>query len=330
MGSWTLGHSRRSSSRALEKRLITAMLVGVAKVALCAPVEMPGSLTDKNVAHSVGEATQRWDVEYLGHGESPVYADGSNWRFRARDRATGATRTFRSGTETGYFVLARTYESLALIGADVGSGVWGFTVYDLEAERKVVEFWGAFPHLSPDNRYLVYRKVQRRRQFFDPTTKIVDFGQELNGLEVATATASQGIGEVVFPRSPTAGRSELDGAYGSVVTVSEFDHVAWDMDNGTFYFTATDRTGHLNLVVLGVAAAKVACYVPLTTGKLRSEYLEVKRVTPTGLALQSAGTVVVTTLNGFGVRSVHEIALREACWEQSQEFAESLDRSGQR
>ena len=300
---------------------MAAMLVAVVDAAFSATVEMPGSLTDKDVVHSVGDASQRWDVEYLGNEGSLVYADGSNWRFRATERATGATKTFRSGTESGYFVLARTYESLVLIGADVGSGTWGFTVYDLETDRKQVEFWAGFPHLSPDNRYLVYQKALGRRQRFDPTTRIVDFGRPI---EVAIESVWQGIGDVVFPGPPPAGRAGLDGAYGRVVIGSPFDHVAWDMDVGTLYFTATDRTGHLNLVALRLEGARIVCYVPLSTATLRGEHVEEKRVWPTAVAMQSSGTVVVTTLDGLGVRSAHEIALREACWEQSQEFAKSL------
>lgn len=297
---------------------MTAMLIAVVDVGLCAAVEMPGSLTDKDALHSVGEAAQRWKVEYLGDAESPVYADGSNWRFRATERVTGATKTFRSGTEAGYFVLVRTYNSLVLIGADVGSGTWGFTVFDLEADRKLAEFWGAFPHLSPDNRYLVYRKALRRRQRFDPTTKVVDFGRPM-GLEPATTSVWQGIGDVVFPRSPP-GRPGLDGAYGSVVTYSHFDHVAWDMETGTFYFTTTDRTGHLSLAVLRLASPEIACYVPLTTAKMRSEHVQEKRVGVGGVALRSPGTVAVTTQDGLGVRSIHEITLREACRDQAKSW----------
>ena len=181
--------------------LMAAMLVAVVDVAFCATVQMPGSLTDEHVLHSMGDAAQRWDVEYLEDAQSPVWADGSNWRFRATERATGASRTFRSGTERGHFVLARTYESLALIGADLGSGTWGFTVYDLEADKKLVEFPAGFPHLSPDNRYLVYRKALNRRHRFDPTTKLVDFGRPM-GLEAPIESVWQGIGDIVFPGQP--------------------------------------------------------------------------------------------------------------------------------
>lgn len=333
---------------------MTAALAAVAEAALCAAVEKPGSsddrnvpfhtveyyrsidlpgtLGDRNVTHSVGPAAQRWDVEYVEHladGEAPVYANGSNWQFRATERATGETRTFRSGTEMGWFVLAHTYESLVLIGADIGSGRWGFTIYDLEGDRKVVEFWAAYPHLSPDNRYLVYRKMLGRHQTFDPTIKLVDFGQGANGLEAAADAPSwwegAGIGDVVFPQPPPAGRPELAGAYGSVVTGSGFDHdVAWDMDNGTLYFTATDRADHLNLVVFRIAARRIACYVPISSSSLHSEYREKKWVHPTGVVLRSSRTVVVSTENVFGVRSSHEIALGEACFRQSPEFVELL------
>ena len=72
---------------------MAAMLTVLVEAAFCATVRMPGSLTDEDVLHSMGDAAQRWSVEYLEDAESPVWADGSNWRFRAKERATGATRT---------------------------------------------------------------------------------------------------------------------------------------------------------------------------------------------------------------------------------------------
>ena len=302
---------------------MAAMLTVLVEAAFCATVRMPGSLTDEDVLHSMGDAAQRWSVEYLEDAESPVWADGSNWRFRAKERATGATRTFRSGTESGYFVLARTYDSLALIGADIGSGTWGFTVYDLEADKRLVEFPAGFPHLSPDNRYLVYRKWFGRRARFDPTIKLVDFARPL-GLGETIGIQYQGIGDVVFPEAAPAERPELGRAYGSVVIGSPFDDVAWNMEIGALYFTATDRTGHLNLVVLRLETAEIACYVPLTTATLRGEHVPEKRLSPKGVSLRSSSTVVVTTRDGMNVRSAHEIDLHTACWEQSREFTDSL------
>ena len=287
-------------------------MIAVGAEVLCASVEMPGSLTREDTVHSIGAEAQRWEVDYLAQDERPAYANGSNWEFRAS--SGGVTKTFVSGTKMGYFVLVRTYESLALIGANLGSGRWGFTLYDLEAERKLVEFWAAFPHLSPDNRYLVYRKIQFRGRPFDLEIRVVDFAEDWSGVDMAPVTPREGIGEVVFPRPPPRGRPELEGAYGSTVTHSRFDHVAWDTDNGTLYFTATDRTGHLNLVALQLEPApRAVCYVPLTSGRLHSEYFDQRWVNPTGVLLRSSDAITVTTADGFGVSSDHNIALREAC-----------------
>ena len=306
---------------------MTATLAVVAEAVVCATVQMPGSLTNEDVAHSVGEAAQRWEVEFL----ASTHADVGDWRFRATERATGETRTFSSDTETsGFFVLARTYESLALIGADGGSGTWVFTIYDIEADKKVFEFWAAFPHLSPDNRYLAYHKWQGRWQSFDPTIKIVDLGRGADSLEVADVYFDEGIGEVAFPSPAPAGRPELAGAYGRAVTYSWFDQVAWDMDNGMLYFLGTDRAGCLNLVAYRLAEGRIACRVPLTSRVLPTEYFEGRQAWqhPTGIALRSSGTVVVTTGTGSswsGLRSTYEVGLREACSTQSPEFVESLE-----
>ncbi len=324
--------TRRLGSRA-SRCALTATLAVVAEAAVCATVQMPGSLTNEDVAHSVGEAAQRWEVEFLASTE----ADMGDWRFRATERATGETRTFSSGPETGgFFVLARTYESLALIGADGGSGTWVFTVYDIEADRKVVEFWAFFPHLSPDNRYLAYRKWQGRWQSFDPTIKIVDLGRGAGSLEVADVDYFEGvgylegIGEVVFPSPAPAGRPELAGAYGRAVTYSWFHRVAWDMDNGMLYFVGTDRAGCLNLVAYRLGERRIACRVPLVSDVLPTEYFEGRQEWQflTGIALRSSGTVVVTTDTGSswsGVRSTYEVELREACSTQSPGFVESLE-----
>ena len=286
-----------------------------AKGVLCATVEMPGSLTREDALHSIGAKAHLWDVEYVAQGERPEYANGSNWQFRAS--SAGGTKTFKSGTELGYFVLTRTYESLVLIGADLGSGGWGFTLYDLEAERKLVEFWAAFPHLSPNNRYLVYRKFEFRGRPFYPEIKVIDFAEDWSGIDMDSVTPSEGIGEVVFPRAPPPERPELEGAYGSTVTTSRFDHVAWDLDNGTMYFPATDRTGHLNLVALQLEPVpRAVCYVPLTVGSLRSEYVDQRYVNPAGVFLRSPNAITVTTVDGYGVSSDHHISLQRACLEQ--------------
>ena len=306
--------------RALISVLTTAMIIIGAETAPGALPPMSGSLTVEDAVHSVGAEAQQWHVEYFGQDERP-YANGSNWEFRAS--AGEITKTFKSGTEIGDFVLVRTYKSLALIGADVGSGAWGFTLYDLEAERKLVEFWAGFPHLSPDNRYLVYRKFQNRRDPFYPEVKIIDLAEDWSDVDMNLVRRREGIGEVVFPRPPPAGRPELEGAYGygSTVEASPFNHVAWDMDNGTLYFTGTDRTGHLNLVTLRLGPTpRAVCYVPLTIGRLRSEYFDPKWVHPTGVILRSPDTVTVTTSGINGVNSDHNVPLRvalnEGCLEQ--------------
>ncbi len=305
--------------------VLTTALAAFAPAALCATVELSGSLTNEDVAHSVGEAAQRWEVEFLGGGGDPVYADGSNWQFRATERASGATKTFRSGTELGFFVLARTYESRVLIGADLGAGVWGFSVYNLEQDRKVVEFWASSPHLSPDNRYLVYRNWSGRQERFDPTIRLLDLSSYITGIVEGPADRQE-LGVVVFPRPPAADKPELYGSYGHTITESWFDQVAWDMDNEVLYLTGTDRSGCLNLIAYGLAEKKIACYLPLTNSKLPTEYFDDKQLTPTGIALQSPYTVVVTTLgSSFGVRSTHEISLRSACGKQNREFVESLE-----
>lgn len=269
----------------------------------------------------------RWHVEFVGEKafQAAPAATGDNWEFRATLLASGTTKIFKSGTEQGWFIDVRSYGGLALVDTDVGSGARGFTLYDLEADRKVVEFYAGHPHISPDGRYLVYRRFMRRIDPFRPQIKIVDLAGRFDGLEVDGATAARGIGEVVFPPAPPTDRPDLAGAYGTTVNSYVFEHVAWDMENGVFYFTAADRTGHLNLVALLLEPSpRVACYVPLTHSRLNGEYFDVGKVNPQGVAVQPPGTVVVTTRNGFGVVSDHRVSLRKACWHQSQAFSEAF------
>ena len=64
-----------------------------------------------------------------------------------------------------------------------------------------------------------------------------------------------------------------------------------------------------------------------TSGTEMGWFLDVRSYEGVALvdtAVPSPGTVVVTTANGFGVRSEHNVDLREACWEQDQEYAESV------
>ncbi len=273
--------------------------------------------------HSEPASPTGWKVDYLG-GRSPrEYANGNNWEFRATHPESGETKIFRSGTKMGYFIAARTYQSTVLIGADLGSGVWGFTIYDLDAERKVHEFWAHFPHLSPDDRHLVYRKFYRRNERMDPTVLVVDLGRELG--EVGMADPSEGIGVAVFPPTVPDSRPEHAAAYGTTVTGFLFDHVAWDMEHKVLYFTASDRSGHLNLVVVPLEPSpRAACYVPLTAKRLHGEYFDEKKVVPKNISLPSPGTVKVITSNGFGVSSEHNVDLREACWRQDQAYAERV------
>lgn len=67
---------------------------------------------------------------------------------------------------------------------DVGSGARGFTIYDPEADRKVVEFHTVFPHVSPDGRYLVYRKFMSRANAVRPQVKVIDLDRDLASLDV--------------------------------------------------------------------------------------------------------------------------------------------------
>ena len=273
--------------------------------------------------HPEPNSPTAWKVDYLGVRNPPQYANGNNWQFRATHPESGETKVFRSGTEMGYFITARTYQSTVLIGADLGSGVWGFTIFELDAERKVHEFWAHFPHLSPDNRHLVYRKFYRRNEPMDPTVLVVDLGREFG--EVVIADPSEGVGEPVFPPTVPDSRPELAAAYGSTVTGYLFDHVAWDMEHKVLYFTASDRSGHLNLVVVPLEPSpRAVCHVPLTAKKLHGEYFDEKKVIPTNISLPSPGTVKVTTSNGFGVSSEHNVALGKACWRQDRAYAERV------
>ena len=269
----------------------------------------------------------RWHVEFLGETafQAAPAATGDNWEFRATLVATGATKTFRSGTEQGWFIDVHSYGRFALIDADVGSGARGFTLYDLEEDRKIVEFYAGHPHISPDGRYLVYRRFMRRVDPFRPQISVVDLAGGFDGVEAGLATTLRGIGEVVIPPVPPANHPDLAGAYGTAVNSYVFEHVAWDMENGVSYFTPKDRTGHLNLVALSLAPSPtVSCYVPLTHSRLNGEYFDVSKVNPKGIAVPSPGTVVVTTTNGFGVESEHRVSLRKACWEQNRAFAERV------
>ena len=51
----------------------------------------------------------RWDVEFLGQKafQAEESARGDNWEFRATLLKTGATKTFTSGTEMGWFLDVR-------------------------------------------------------------------------------------------------------------------------------------------------------------------------------------------------------------------------------
>ena len=270
-----------------------------------------------------GESGKAWRIDYLGTRTPPEYANGHNWLFRATHPGSGEAKVFRSGTEMGYFATAHTYESMVLIGADLGSGTWGFTIYDLEADRKIAEFWAGFPHISPDSRYLVYRKFYRRHEPMDPGVLVLDLRQRFAGVNVAHP--SEGIGKSVFPPDLREGMPELASAYGTTVSGYRFEHVAWDMENKILYFTGSDRAGYLNLVaVLLEPSPHAVCFVPLTGQKLRGEYFDEQWVYPTKITLRSAARLAVTTVNGFGVSSEHNVALREACWAQDQEFAEHV------
>ena len=239
---------------------------------------------------------------------------------------SGATKVFESGTERGWFLGVFAYGKYALVDTDVGSGARGFTIYDLEANRKIVEIYTMFPHLSPDRRYLIYRQFTSRGRLFKPHVKIIDLNGDLGKLEIDDLTAFRGVGDVVFPPPPPQARPELAGAYGTTVAHYDFETVAWDTKNNVFFFTAADRTNHLNLVVLSFAPSPaVVCYVPITQTTLNGEYFEEKSVHLTGLRYRPPGIVVVATTQGFSVTSEHRVALFGACRDQNPAYAESIN-----
>lgn len=269
----------------------------------------------------------RWRVEFLGDKafQAAPAATGDNWVFQATLADTGSTKVFKSGTERGWFIDVHAYGRYALVDTDVGSGARGFTIYDLEEDHKVVEFYTLFPHVSPDGRYLVYRKFMSRVDSFQPQVRVVDLDGTFDELEVDDVTAFLGIGDEVFPPLPPKDRPELARSYGTTVNSYGFEHVGWDVENGVFYFTAVDRTGHLNVVVLSLEPSPiVACYVPLTHSRLHGEYFAEKSVRLTGLTFRSPSTIVVTTTNGFAVTSEHRIPLFGACRDQNPEYAERV------
>ena len=143
-------------------------------------------------SQNAGADPGRWRVEFLGDKafQASPYASGDNWEFRATLMETGATKVFKSGTERGWFINVHAYGRYALVDTDVGSGARGFTLYDLEADRKVVEFYTAFPHVSPDGPYLVYRKFMSRAHSFRPQVKIIDLNGDLGGLDVDERTTA--------------------------------------------------------------------------------------------------------------------------------------------
>ena len=265
-----------------------------------------------------------WDVEFLGGKDNPA-STGDDWRFVARDRTTGNEKLFRSGTKLGRFVDVRSYESAVVVEANTGYGR-GFTIYDLDSEGPVAEFYTLTAHWSPDGRYLIYRVFTSRNDPFRPEVKIVDLEQDLGKFRVENAPSRDGIGEVVFPPPPPHDRMWLRGAYGTTVSGLGFTHVAWDASGKFFYFVASDRTNLIHLVVLQLEPVpSVACYVPLTQRIVAGEYFHESKVFPTKLELRSPNIVVVTMVqNSFRVSSQHSIGLREACWEQNQAYAEGL------
>lgn len=270
------------------------------------------SLATKLTRHADGSSPGNWNVEYLG--DRREYAKGDNWEFRATHRVNGTVKKFRSGTQGGYFIGAFTYGPVALIAADLGSGVWGFTVYDVDEERNVVEFWAAFPHLSPDGRYLLYRKFNGRRRPPDPGVVVLDLSQEFGEVEIGTP--SQGFGETVFPHPPPPERPELGDAYlKDYAGWYGIEHVAWDMENATVYFPAQNRTGLLSLVAVRLEPAPaMVCQVPLAPRTLRGEYFEELRMSPTGIELRSADTIVVSTGNSLYVTAEYSVPLYLPCW----------------
>ena len=264
-----------------------------------------------------------WDVRFLSGGDNPS-SSGDPWRFQATNQETGVQRTFRSGTRLGRFKNVRSYGTLAAIEAETGYGP-GFTIYDLEADRLLVEFYTLTSHWSPDGRYLAYQVFASRNEPFRPEIKIVDLQQNLAGLPVDQGTSRDGIGTIVYP--PLSTREQLASGHGRDFPAYSFRHVAWDVANGFLYFTASDMTGMLNVIVLQLATTSIICYVPITLNVVDGEFLHPRRVLVRGLSLRSSREVVVTTSNAFGVASRHTIPLRRACSHPDQDSADSLDRS---
>ena len=291
---------------------------------------------------------QPWQVEFLGEEEfqNGEYADGTNWEFQATHIPTGAEHIFKSGTESGWFLRVTSHGDIALVDADLGAGARGFTIYDLRKDRKVVEFIVAFPHLSPNGRYMVYRKFTGRGRTTLPDIKIVDLSGNLEHIDVTVATKFDGIGDSLYPPPWPTDRPELAGAYGQTDIGTghafhghPFDQVVWDLESGVLYFVAVDRTGHQNLVVTGlVPAPMVVCTVPLlTAASLRGEYFDRQSAVVRELRLalpplgdhsgqQESGRVAerptfeVTLAHGPdvpGVESIHRIDLLTACREQA-------------
>ena len=262
-----------------------------------------------------------WEVKFLSGGDNPS-ASGDHWRFQATNEETGIQRSFQSGTSLGRFKNVRSYGNLAVMEAETGYGP-GFTIYDLEADRLLVEFYTLTAHWSPDGRYLVYQVFASRNEPFRPEVKIVDLQQNLAGLPVDQGTPYSGIGTIVYP--PSSIRDQLASVHGRDFPAYSFRHVAWDMANGFLYFTASDMTGMLNVIVLQLATMSVICQVPITLNVVAGEFSAPRRVLVKGLSLRSSREAVVTTSNAFGVASEHSIPLRQACSSRNQDFGESVD-----
>lgn len=214
--------------------------------------------------------------------------------------------------------------------ADIGSGARGFTIFDLRTDRKVVEFYSIFPHLSPDGRYLAYRKFTNRRQRTDPGVRVLDLAQDFGQVVISAQAAFEGVGKQVFPVELSGGRPDLVSAYrgpdigtGHAFHGHPFEQVVWDLGGGALYFLAVDRTGHLNLVVTTLAPVPmVACTVPLlTAASLRGEHFKRQSAVPSsGISQPSRGTMIVSLSYGPAVRGIesdHRIDLVRACADQS-------------
>lgn len=277
-----------------------------------------------------------WFVEFLGpedcfdDGKQQEHCWPRQWNFQSTRRSDGLTKSFRVQTDVGRFVHSYVFESITLIFSDIGSGGWGVILYDLDANRKVADFYTAFPRLSPDNRYLAYRKWVTRVDSPDPQLLIIDLKQDIETLsQMRIRSPARGVGTSIYPPpestiSDTVAMQDYVRRHESHYYYS-LDGVLWDMENQTFFFVAPDSTGYRNLIVLLLEAPSptIVCYVPLIRANRQGEFSNKGfNVNPRNLVLQPPNTIVATMRESGGVQSFHTIKLDVACRGQDTDFTD--------